>query len=123
MSSAQLTGAAWAGIAALLKAYRGVSEVISTIMLNFVATGLIAFLISTDAFGVLRGSNNVSTQPIAPSGRVPGIPLRRLRQLFGLIFLAAALGVGYWFLLERTRFGFDLKASGESTRPPRPRAG
>ena len=43
-------------------------------MLNFVATGLIAFLISTDAFGTLRG-NNISTEPIAPSGRVPGIPL------------------------------------------------
>ena len=108
-----LVGAAWAGIAALLKAYRGVSEVISTIMLNFVATGLIAFLISTDAFGVLRG-NNISTQPIAPSGQVPGIPLGGSGTLFGLIFLSAALGVGYWFLLERTRFGFDLKASGES---------
>jgi ABC-type uncharacterized transport system permease subunit len=108
-----LVGAAWAGIPALLKAYRGVSEVISTIMLNFVATGLIAFLISTDAFGVLRG-NNISTQPIAPSGRVPGIPFGGSGTLFGLIFLAAALGVGYWFLLERTRFGFDLKASGES---------
>jgi simple sugar transport system permease protein len=34
--------------------------------------------------------------------------------VFGLIALAAALGVGYWFLLARTRFGFDLKASGES---------
>jgi general nucleoside transport system permease protein len=108
-----LTGAAWAGIAALLKAYRGVSEVISTIMLNFVATGLIAFLISTDAFGVLRG-NNISTQPIAPSGQVPGIPLGDSGRIFGLIFLSAALGVAYWFLLERTRFGFDLKASGES---------
>ena len=110
---AAVTGAAWAGIAALLKAYRGVSEVISTIMLNFVATGLIAFLISTDSFGVLRG-NNISTQPIAESGQVPGIPLGSSGMLFGLIFLSAALGVGYWFLLERTRFGFDLKASGES---------
>ena len=110
---AALTGAAWAGIAALLKAYRGVSEVISTIMLNFVATGLIAFLISTDSFGVLRG-NNISTQPIAPTGQVPGIPFGGSGTLFGLIFLSAALGVGYWFLLERTRFGFDLKASGES---------
>jgi ABC-type uncharacterized transport system permease subunit len=108
-----LVGAAWAGIAALLKAYRGVSEVISTIMLNFVATGLIAFLINTDVFGVLRG-NNISTQPIAPSGRVPGIPLGSAGTLHGLILLAAALGVSYWFLLERTRFGFDLKASGES---------
>jgi simple sugar transport system permease protein len=108
-----LVGAVWAGIPALLKAYRGVSEVISTIMLNFVATGLIAFLISTDVFGVLRG-NNISTQPIAPSGRVPGIPLGGAGTVFGLVFLAAALGVGYWFLLARTRFGFDLKASGES---------
>src|SRR4051812_21033514 len=108
-----LTGAAWAGIAALLKAYRGVSEVISTIMLNFVATGLIAFLISTDVFGVLRG-NNISTRPIAPSGRVPGIPLGGAGTVFGLVFFAAALGVGYWFLLTRTRFGFDLTASGES---------
>lgn len=108
-----LTGAAWAGIAALLKAYRGVSEVISTIMLNFVATGLIAFLISTDSFGVLRG-NNISTRPIAPSGRVPGIVFGGSGTLFGLTFLAVALGVGYWFLLERTCFGFELKASGES---------
>jgi len=108
-----LVGAGWAGIAALLKAYRGVSEVISTIMLNFVATGLIAFLISTDAFGTLRG-NNISTRPIAPSGRIPGIPFGGAGTIFGLIFLAIALGVGYWFLLARTRFGFDLKASGES---------
>jgi general nucleoside transport system permease protein len=108
-----LVGAAWAGIAAVLKAYRGVSEVISTIMLNFVATGLIAFLISTDAYGVLRG-NNISTQPIEPSGQVPGIPFGAAGTVFGLLFLAAGLGVAYWFLLNRTRFGFDLKASGES---------
>ena len=108
-----LAGAAWAAIPALLKAYRGVSEVISTIMLNFVATGLIAFLINTDVFGVLRG-NNISTQPIAPSGRVPGIPFGGAGTVFGLILLSVLLGVGYWFLLARTRFGFDLKASGES---------
>jgi simple sugar transport system permease protein len=82
-------------------------------MLNFVATGLIAFLISTDSFGVLRG-NNISTQPIAESGQVPGLSFGGSGEIFGLILLSAALGVGYWFLLERTRFGFDLKASGES---------
>ena len=109
-----LVGAAWAGIAALLKAYRGVSEVISTIMLNFVATGLIAFLISTDAFGVLRG-NNISTQPIAPSGQVPGIPLGGSgTDLRAGLPRGGARASAYWFLLERTRFGFDLKASGES---------
>lgn len=108
-----LVGAAWAGIPALLKAYRGVSEVISTIMLNFVATGLIAYLISTDSFGVLRG-NNISTDPIEPSGRVAGLELGGAGTVFGMVVVAALLGVGYWFLLGRTRFGFELTASGES---------
>jgi ABC-type uncharacterized transport system permease subunit len=108
-----LVGAAWAGIAALLKAYRGVSEVISTIMLNFIATGVIAYLISADAFGVLRG-NNISTDPIEPTGRFPGISFGAAGTIFGMVFVAAALGVAYWFMLNRTRFGFELKASGES---------
>src|SRR5919206_4911218 len=102
MVVAAAVGAFWAGVPALLKAYRGVSEVISTIMLNFVATGLIAYLISTKAFGVLRG-NNISTAPIGPSGRIPGIPLGSAGTIFGMVFLAAALGSGYWFLLNRTR--------------------
>jgi ABC-type uncharacterized transport system permease subunit len=110
---AVLVGAFWAGIAAVLKAYRGVHEVIATIMLNFVATGLIAYLISTDSFGVLQG-NNISTDPIAPSGHFPGIALGDSGTIFGMVFVAAALGVGYSFLLNRTRFGFELKASGES---------
>jgi general nucleoside transport system permease protein len=110
---AVLVGALWAGIAAVLKAYRGVSEVISTIMLNFVATGLIAFLIKPASFGVLQG-NNISTEPIEPSGWFPGISFGSSGVLFGMVFLAAALGLGYWFMLNRTRFGFELKASGES---------
>jgi len=110
---AVVVGAAWAGIAALLKAYRGVSEVISTIMLNFIATGLIAYLIKADSFGVLQG-NNISTAPIAASGAFPGIPLGGAGTLFGMVFVAALMGVGYWFMLNRTRFGFELTASGES---------
>lgn len=110
---AVVVGMAWAGIAALLKAYRGVSEVISTIMLNALATGLIAFLIKADSFGVLRG-NNISTDPIEPSGRFPGISFGSGGTLFGMIFVAALLGVGYYVLLNYTRFGFELKASGES---------
>jgi general nucleoside transport system permease protein len=108
-----VVGALWAGIPALLKAYRGVSEVISTIMLNFVATGLIAYLISTKGFGVLQG-NNISTQPIAPSGWFPGVSFGTKGTIFGMLLVSVALGIGYWFLLNRTRFGFELKASGES---------
>ncbi|MCY7342409.1 MAG: ABC transporter permease [Pseudonocardia sp.] len=110
---AAAVGALWAGIAALLKAYRGVSEVISTIMLNFIATGLIAFLIRRDTFGLLQG-NNISTAPIPESGRFPGISFGSSGTIFGMVFVAALLGVGYWYMLGRTRFGFELRASGES---------
>lgn len=107
-----VVGGVWAAIPALLKAYRGVSEVISTIMLNGIATGIIAFLIQPSVYGFLRG-NNLSTQPIAPSGQIPGIPTGA-GTLFGLVLLSIALGVGYWYLMGRTRFGFELRASGES---------
>lgn len=110
---AALVGAMWAGIAGLLKAYRGVSEVISTIMLNFIAGGLIAFLIRRDTFGLLQGSN-ISTAPIPPSGQFVGISFGSSGTVFGMVFVAALVGVGYWFMLGRTRFGFELKASGES---------
>jgi ABC-type uncharacterized transport system permease subunit len=106
-------GAFWAGIAALLKAYRGVSEVISTIMLNALATGLIAFLIRSDTFGVQLG-NNISTARVPPSGQFPGISFGSAGTLFGMVFVAALIGLGYAFLMNRTRFGFELKASGES---------
>ncbi|ALL75557.1 putative deoxyribose-specific ABC transporter, permease protein [Pseudonocardia sp. Ae168_Ps1] len=112
MVVAVLTGAAWIAIPALLKAYRGVSEVISTIMLNAIATGLIAFLIRAETFGELRG-NNITTPPIPESGWFPGISVGN-GTIFGMVFVAGALGAGYWFLLARTRFGFELRASGES---------
>ena len=105
------TGAAWAGIAALLKVYRGVSEVISTIMLNVLAGGVIAFLVKQ--FGELRG-NTQGTALIGESGQVPGIPLGSAGTAFGLVPLAVAVGVGYWVLLGRTRFGFELRATGLS---------
>src|SRR3954447_10010062 len=46
LATAMLVGALWAGVAAVLKVRRGVSEVISTIMLNFIATGIIAYLLA-----------------------------------------------------------------------------
>ena len=49
---AMVVGALWAGIVAVLKVTRGVSEVISSIMLNFIALGLASFLLT----GPFRGS-------------------------------------------------------------------
>ncbi|MFD2421566.1 ABC transporter permease [Amycolatopsis pigmentata] len=105
-------GALYAALPAILKVTRGVSEVISTIMLNAIVSGIVAFLINPSQFGVLTG-NNLRTQPIPPSGTVPGIPVGGAT-LFGFVIIVVVIGVGYWFMLGRTRFGFELKASGES---------
>jgi simple sugar transport system permease protein len=113
---AVLVGAAWAAIAGALKAYRGVSEVISTIMLNGVATGLIAFLLSPGRLAVQEaGSNNITTAPIPPSGQLPGFDTGS-GTIGGFLLVAIVVGVAYWVLLNRTVFGFELRASGRSLR-------
>ncbi len=115
--TAMLVGALWAGVAGVLKVRRGVSEVISTIMLNFIATGLIAYLLTPGRLAVTtQGSNNLGTKPIPESGRVPGLALvpGSALKVYGLGVLAVLIGVGFWFLINRTRFGFDLRATGLS---------
>jgi general nucleoside transport system permease protein len=109
-----LTGAFWAGIAGVLKVTRGVSEVVATIMLNAIATSLILYLTQTNTWGVQVG-NNMTTGIMKKSGWIPGIDLGSdVGEIYGLVFLAAIMGVLYWLVLNRTRFGFDLRATGES---------
>jgi ABC-type uncharacterized transport system permease subunit len=113
--TAMVVGAAWAAIAGLLKVTRGVSEVISTIMLNAIAGGFVAYLLTTDRLGVQpKGSNSVSTHLLRKDSWMPGIPLiaGSDQEVYGFIVVSALLGVVYWFVLGRTRFGFDLRASG-----------
>ncbi|MBK3566796.1 MULTISPECIES: ABC transporter permease [unclassified Streptomyces] len=109
-----LTGAFWAGIAGLLKVTRGVSEVVATIMLNAIATSLILYLTQTNTWGVQVG-NNMTTGIMKKSGWIPGIDMGAdTGEIYGLVFLAVIMGVLYWLVLNRTRFGFDLRATGES---------
>lgn len=114
---AMLAGAVWALIAGLLKVGRGVSEVISTIMLNYVATYLVAYFLKMAAVKV-EGSNATSTRVLAEDSRVPGIGvdgfLNTPNKVYGLIVLAILVGVAYWFVIGKTRFGFDLRATGAS---------
>jgi simple sugar transport system permease protein len=114
---AMAVGAMWSGIAGLLRAWRGVSEVISTIMLNAISTAVIAYLLRPGRLAVqTQGSNNIGTKPIPESGRVPGLALipDAGMKVFGLIIVAVLVGVGYSVLLNRTVFGFDLRATGGS---------
>lgn len=108
-----VAGGLWALLPAILKVTRGVHEVLSTIMMNAIAYGLAAYLIRRDKFGILIG-NNVSTEPIAGSGEVPGISFGDHGTMFGLVFLAVLAAAVYGLTMDRTRFGFELKASGLS---------
>lgn len=112
---AMIAAAFWAWIAGILKVKRGVSEVISTIMLNSIATGLVAWLLTRTATSV-EGSNATSTKRIPESSHVPALPFWNtdFSNVFGLSLLAVAVGVLYWFVLGRTRFGFDLRTTGSS---------
>ena len=112
---AMLVGGAWAGIAALLKVYRGVSEVISTIMLNFLGGSIFAWLLTTDRLGVKApGGQLVTSAPLPADTRMPGLPhlTGTSAQVLGFVGVAGAVGLAYWLLLGRTRFGFDLRAAG-----------
>ncbi|MBW8766428.1 MAG: ABC transporter permease [Geodermatophilales bacterium] len=119
---AMLVGAFWAGIVAVLKVTRGVSEVISSIMLNFIALGLASYLLTGPFRGTAAGTQIVSTKEIPESGWVPSLNglLGALglanppRQLYGFAVIAIVVGVLVAVLLNRTRFGFDLRASGLS---------
>ncbi|WP_433546036.1 ABC transporter permease [Streptomyces sp. CA-294286] len=112
--TAMIVGAMWAGIAGVLKVTRGVSEVVSTIMLNMIATAIIGYLLQDGRLGQLDSAGTkVSTKPLPESSHFfafPTVP----DQVWGFIVVAALAGVAYWFILSRTRFGFDLRTVGQS---------
>ena len=117
-------GAAYSGVAGVLKVSRGISEVISTIMLNAIATSglIVAGLKLWQAGGAVSGNvTRVGTAQIPKSGRIPNLnkivelftrDIARDRKLTGVLVIAIAVGIGYHVLLNRSRFGYDLRASG-----------
>jgi ABC-type uncharacterized transport system permease subunit len=109
---AMAVGGAYAAIPALLKVFRGVHEVISSIMLNAVAAGIVAYMAGEQGWGVLNG-NNIGTKTMPPDGAVGSFSFG-FGKVFGLSLLALVVAAGYWATLSRTRFGFELLASGES---------
>jgi general nucleoside transport system permease protein len=108
-----LAGAAYAGIAGILKATVGAHEVITTIMLNWIAVWVGAYLFGQG--GPLQGS-----QPSIPISNdiVEGAKLPvfwGLKLLQGLsigIFIAIAMLVVYWIVINRTTLGYEVRAVG-----------
>jgi general nucleoside transport system permease protein len=114
MVAACLGGAAWGAIAGLLKAVSGAHEVISTIMLNWIALWVGVFLFGLG--GPLQSDTDTSvpiSNDIAEGARLPvfwGEPL--LQGLHIGIFIALAALLVFWVLLNRTRTGYEVRAVG-----------
>lgn len=114
---AMTAGALWAGIAAWLKVTRGVNEVVSTIMLNWMALGILAWLMTkvrADPKSLSPATRAIPEDSrIADLALIPGLR-EGAAQVYGFLPIVILVGVAYWFMLNRTRFGFDLRATGRS---------
>jgi simple sugar transport system permease protein len=114
MVAATLAGALWAGIAGLLKATTGAHEVITTIMLNWIALWIGSYLVGFG--GPMQDPRQVSapvTRPIAESAHLHvfwGNPL--LQGLHIGFFIAVGMLVVYWIVLNRTTLGYEVRAVG-----------
>jgi simple sugar transport system permease protein len=108
--AAVLTGMLWGAIPGILKAYRGAHEVVTTIMLNYVAINLATYL----ALNPLRTEGLVpGTDIIPPGARIPFIGLGLGRANYGFLLALLAAVVAY-VLLWRTKRGFELRTVGFS---------
>ncbi|HEY7625942.1 MAG TPA: ABC transporter permease [Ilumatobacteraceae bacterium] len=105
---AMAVGAAGAGIAGVLKVKRGVNEVISTIMLNYIYIGLVSWMFD-EFFIVSTDTLNVKTQQLPRSAWFPQLVHGKLG---GFLIIALIVIFAFWVLVWKTRFGFHLRASG-----------
>jgi general nucleoside transport system permease protein len=111
---AALAGAAWAGIAGALKATLGVNEVISTIMLNWIAIWGGVWLFGLG--GPLQDPHQPSvptSSPVTASAKLPVFWGNAALQGLDIgLFIALGLVVVFWVVLNRTRFGYEVRAVG-----------
>jgi simple sugar transport system permease protein len=111
LAAAVLAGAAWVAVPVWLRHRFGVLEVISTLLLNFVAESLVSLMVQ----GPLQESQHIYPQsdPIAEAARLPLLPGSRLHAGF---VLAVAAALALWFVFTRTLWGFRLRAVGAGPR-------
>jgi ABC-type uncharacterized transport system permease subunit len=119
LGAGALAGAAWAGVSAWLKVRFGVLEVISTLMLNFVAS----YLVSWAVRGPLQEPTHVYPQTVelASSVRLPAL-VEGHRVHLGFV-LAIALAISLWWFLTHTAAGFRIRALGAGASAARSAGG
>jgi general nucleoside transport system permease protein len=120
LATAMAVGAFWAGLSGVMKVTRNVHEVISTIMLNAIAVGgIVSYLLGR--WDVPDESLDTALAPIPESGRFPSLSpllsavgIETRSRLWGFVIVAIVVGFAYHFMVNRTRLGYDLRASGKN---------
>lgn len=105
-----LVGAVWGGAVGFLKARFEVSEVVATIMLNY-----IAFYLSRIITSSIPGTNTFKTPDYPQTASIRAAFLEKITNGSTLnlgIFLAIIAVIFYWFLMEKTNAGFGMRATG-----------
>jgi len=120
VAAAMLFGMAWAAVPAALQAWRGSHVVITTIMFNFIASALLAYLL----VDVLKepGNMTVESRAFGPSARVPGV--HEALAAVGIdwpasplnlsVLLALASAVAVYLLLWHSQAGYAIRAVGHA---------
>lgn len=123
-----IAGSLWAGIAGVLKATVGAHEVVTTIMLNYVAQWLLRYLIIGGPLQLAEGTSK--SLPIGAGAQLPtffpnsdsvfifGLPATVYRVHTGLIIALIAVAV-FAVLLWRTSLGYEIRAVGQSQKAAR----
>ena len=110
VAAAGLAGALWGGLVGWLKAKYSVSEVVATIMLNY-----IAFFLSRWTTMQIPGTNTYKTPDFPSTALLTSRLFVRItndsRLNLGL-WIALFCCLFYWFVIEKTRLGFELRATG-----------
>ena len=113
-----LAGALYGFIPGALKAYTGAHEVIVTIMLNYVAYYLIAFLLRTPGALQAPGSTNPKSPAMLPTAVFPELFGPKYNLHLGFLFAIAAT-IWVWYLINRSNLGFQFRAVGENPNAAR----
>ncbi|TMD44841.1 MAG: ABC transporter permease [Chloroflexi bacterium] len=120
-----LAGAVWGGIVGFLKAWRGAHEVVTTIMLNWIAFYVTDYLISSPRFTAPLGVGETNALP--DNATLPPM-VNYINQFFGtqlnpflyrvdisILFALIAIVI-YWFITSRTTFGYEIRVIGQNPK-------
>jgi len=115
---AMVFGGFWAGIAGFLKARTGAHEVIVTIMLNYVGFYLVFYALSQESILQAPNSANAKSLPMQDSAILPRLLGDRFTLHLGFLLALVAVAI-VWWVLNRSAFGFRIRAAGENPEAAR----